>query len=114
MSGFTSRHQPAGPPCHLGDLLQDGFFVRAFECAAFTAPFNVTIRALSMPGQFEREFDRCALDEFDRRDAPTSFLRHDLPVLAYGNRFGAHTWPFHSPYRPCPPLPTPPQRGPSA
>jgi len=50
--GTAAAYQP---PCRLGDLLQDGFIVRSFECAAFTASFNATIKALSMPGQFERE-----------------------------------------------------------
>jgi len=83
--------------CQLEDLLDEGIFIRAFECTAFRRYahnqlwFSLDSVAKRMPAeQFERDFSRCAVSEMDRKHpSPTSYVRHGLPIKAYAGGFGA-------------------------
>lgn len=86
--------------CDMRERLLTGFYIRAFECHKFNtkargAPaWNVSWLEETMAANFQPHFRRCSLKQLEWRDhkrgwgTATSFLRHDLPVKAYADKFG--------------------------
>ena len=86
--------------CEILAHMREGFYIRAFECSKFNTrsrgspAWNVSLLEETMGADFEPNFLRCCTKQLEWRDrrrgwgTATSFLRHDLPVKSYADKFG--------------------------
>ena len=99
----AARTPGATPTCEAAGW-REGFYIRGFECISFNrlsrgSPIWNTSQLEERMGtdRFRRTFEACIeaqLDNSHKKNGwATSFLRDDLPIKSYGDKFG---WLIHA------------------